>query len=285
MPQAANRIHDHARMSRLVLGRYAWAITVGDERDMNASFLARRNAAMLAGGGYPQQQYIGGAQQRFPPIFAPGGGYTGPPGGAVTLPIPQPQPPGTFDPRFPVPLPPLEHPPAGGCGPCGGGSGWQMDPAQVAEFIRWQVFQARGGSMGDGYPACPPHANPPIPISADGCPEGSIQCLQPLSVTSAALVVSGTTVPIVVTPRSMATAREFLYAGTPGDFTIDTVSVNGVDYLNGPISADRYLPAVDNRAVDWGPGFSSNTVMTITVTKITVGDAIFRGVLDASVDR
>lgn len=249
---------------------------------MNVSILAARNAALLAGatGGYPQR--MGGAQTRLPPMLAPGGGYS-PPGGAVAIPIPSP--PQTFDPRFPpggypVPLPPLEHP---SCGPCGGGPG--IDPGAAAAYAEWLFFQQRGGSMGAGYPACPPHPNPPIPLSAEGCPEGSIQCLQPLSVTSDAAVVSGTTVVITVNARSMAVAREFLYGGVAGDFTLDTINVNGKDYLNGAIVADRYLPAVDNRAVDWGGGFSSTTPMLITVTKISVGDAFFRGVLDCSVDR
>ena len=82
----------------------------------------------------------------------------------------------------------------------------------------------------------------------------------------------------------MAVARQFFYGGAATTFTIDTVVVNGQDYLNGAIIADRYGGIVDDLSVDWAKGFSSTTPMLMTVTNFSGAPADFRGVLDASVD-
>lgn len=250
---------------------------------MNASFLALQNAAMLAGVRRPRltQYQVPRGGTYPPPVPVP----TAMPLPPVSLP---PMPPVPIDPRsYPVdqrgyPVDPRGYPAPVGCAPCASSG---ADTASMAALAYELLAQLRGGSMGDGYPACAPHPNPPIPIGADGCPSGEVQCLQPIPVNSAPLIAAGATAIITVNPRSMATPREFIYTGLASAFTIDSVIVDGKDYLNGAILADRYLPIVTNRAVDWGGGFSSNTQMFVTVTNVSATPATFFGTLDCSVNR
>lgn len=159
----------------------------------------------------------------------------------------------------------------------GGGCGGLTDEALAK--IAWFM---KGGTQADGS-VCAPHENPPIPRNLDGCLAGKIQCKQPLAVTSLAVGI-GLSVTITVTPRSMAVARQMFYGGTAGAFTIDSVTVNGRDYLNGAILADRYGGIVDDLSVDWGEGFSSTTPLFMVVTNISGAIDDFRGVIDSSID-
>ncbi len=159
----------------------------------------------------------------------------------------------------------------------GGGCGGITD-AQL-ERLAWFM---KGGTQADGT-VCAPHSSPPVPRNADGCLAGKIQCKQPIP-TDALAVGIGATVLITVTPRSMAVGRQYFYGGTAGAFTIDSVIINGRDYLNGAILADRYGGIVDDLSVDWGDGFSSTTPLLMTVTNISGAVDDYRGVIDSSID-
>ncbi len=228
---------------------------------MSIQALAMRNAQAIRGYVSPRAGWAGFAPNQ------PGMGGANIPGGGSS---------GTINPQPGV----VVTPAPGTGGGCAGNCPPMLDPRLLAH-LAWLM---KGGFQGDGLGSCSPYPNPPVPIGADGCPEGRTQCLQPLPVRQAGIAAAASAT-ITVPVRSLAVPREFLYTGAAATFTIDSVSVNGVDYLNGAIPAERYAAAIENRAVDWGPGFSSTTPMTIVVTNISGATAAFDGVLDASVDR
>lgn len=171
----------------------------------------------------------------------------------------------------------------------GGGSGGGGGPSPGPGL---PPTKPPGGSNGGGggmqyWPGQPGGCNPvPIPVVPEGpdnCPQGWVQCKQPIPMTSLA-VGAGATVPITVTPRRVATPVEFVYTGALLSFTIDSILIDGTDYFDGAVPADVFQPAMTDLRVQWGQ-FSSTTPLVATVTSIAAGAADFRGTIMAAVAR
>lgn len=156
-------------------------------------------------------------------------------------------------------------------------------PAALSPDVVALIQAIRGGSVGDGI-ACPPRPGPSIPVGADGCPQGALQCKQDIGINSG-LILIGASLTFPVVPRSYAQPRALIYTGPVGAFTLDRVDINGTDYANGSVNADRWLAANDvDRSVDYAQ-FSRNSPMFLTVTNVGAVDATFTASLPSSVDR
>lgn len=137
-----------------------------------------------------------------------------------------------------------------------------------------------------GYPGCAPVPAPEVPMDPrTGCAIGWDQCKQDLSVQSLA-VPAGTQVQITVTPRRVYTPYYYIYLGALGTFTIDSVQVDGTEYLGSavPELADTYQPIVTDLSVSWGQ-FSSTTPLIMLVTNISGAPADFRSTLKGVASR
>jgi len=146
------------------------------------------------------------------------------------------------------------------------------------------IWWLKGGMVSDGM-MCPPRPNPNVPMGADGCPTGWVQCKQPIAANAIA-VVAGTTVLITVTPRRSATPRQYFYTGADGVFTIDDISIDGTSLNVGSVPADLYKASANgtDNSVDWSE-FSSTTPLQLTVTNFSATDADYRSAVVASVNR
>jgi hypothetical protein len=137
---------------------------------------------------------------------------------------------------------------------------------------------AHAHNVGGGCePYCPPSTAPNVPRSADGCPAGWLQCDQPLGVVEEDVGI-GASATITVTPRRPYAVDTFLYLGGAGAFTIDSLEVDGTEFLGSsvPVSADTWAATVRNltmRLKEIGP----TTPLTMRVTNISGAAATFRG--------
>lgn len=146
------------------------------------------------------------------------------------------------------------------------------------------LLHNRGGSIGTGL-TCDPRPNPPLQYNGP-CPEGWIQCKQPIGCNALA-VAAAATAQIVVTPRRGATPRQFIVAAQPAlDFTVDVIQVDGTILNIGNLMAEAWSAGANgvDYSVDWPP-FDANTPLLMDVTNISGGMADFRAVLICSVNR
>lgn len=168
-----------------------------------------------------------------------------------------------------------------------------IDPAMWRDIFRRfgasgcaQLCNLSGGTPGLGFGGmCPSPRPPQIPVSADGCAQGWLQCKQPLAVRALAVAAAATVV-ITVTPRRVARAYQLYYVGAAASFEIAGIEVDGTQYLGSavPVSADRWANAVTDHSIDVGE-FSSTTPLLFSVTNITAGPLDFRAVFDVAASR
>lgn len=144
----------------------------------------------------------------------------------------------------------------------------------------------RAGNVAVGE-YCDVRPPPPIQMGPDGCPQGYLQCKQPIAADALAVAASGTAT-IVVTPRRAAVARQWIISAASAlTFTIDELQVDGTLLNVNVVTAEAWSAAANgvDYSVDWPP-FDSNTPMNIVVTNLDAMAAQdFRSVVFATVNR
>lgn len=75
-----------------------------------------------------------------------------------------------------------------------------------------------------------------------------------------------------------------VYLGVLGDFFINSAIINGKDWMDGRISADRYQPEMQDLRITWD-AFSNNTPLEVSVTNRDAAAADFLAVLDCTAVR
>lgn len=137
-----------------------------------------------------------------------------------------------------------------------------------------------GGTPGLGYGGdCGPPQKPMIPVDANGCTRGWVQCKQALAIAADA-VAAGATVAITVTPRQAFRAYQLITFDTASAFDIMGMNVNGVEYLGSSVGvpAASWQPAITDHSVDIGE-FSSTTPLIFSVRNNGGAAANFRATL------
>lgn len=152
------------------------------------------------------------------------------------------------------------------------------------------LLKCKGGTgsiaQGLGIGACEQQPLPDIPVGPDGCAEGWVQCKQDLPVNALAVAVGGT-VPIVVTPRRVATPYQWYYHGAANTFEVTSIRIDGVEYAGtdvGAVNMDRYNATVTDHSVSWAQ-FSSTTPAVISIRNFSATIADFRSTLSVAASR
>ena len=169
--------------------------------------------------------------------------------------------------------------------------GFRGNPPRGAGRGRHNVGNgcSTGTGVGLGYPpSCGPGAGPMpgIPVGADGCPEGFLQCKQDLPITSLA-VAAGANATITVTPRRVALPYQLYYHGAANSFVFISMRIDGVEWLGtdaGGVNADRYNATVTDHSISLAQ-FSSTTPLIVVVNNITAGALDFRATLSVVASR
>lgn len=194
----------------------------------------------------------------------PGGARPGspvPPGGQV---------PPNLPPAYPTPYPtPTPQPPGGG--------GWgQQEPPDGCDMY-----------CGPNYAqGCQRPVAPQLMTDPNGCNRGFVQCDMPLPLTSGS-IAAGASTTLTLSPRDPGTPTDLSVVAAAQSWTIDSIQVGGVNFLDGAVPADHWFPtSVTKKALNWGATQISNTrPLTMVVTNYSAGALVFRAVILAATAR